>query len=395
MMPKYLSPGVYVEEMRFGHGTISSARTSITAFVGATENGPLHTATEVGSAAEYGDIFGSPSPASPLSLAVFQYFSNGGRQAIVVRTKAANTRTRAGAGNVIGDAAKGTGIHALGSSPSAGLLLTPDATAMSVREFDAVTKSALAYCEQHHIFYLIDAPHLRIRQNPVDTVVGWAARSSAMRHANAAVYFPWVTMSDPTGKSKPALVPASGAIAGVYARTDRRRGVWKAPAGTEARLLGVGDVEMTLSEAQMARLNGASINPLHPYPGHGILAWGARTFVSNNADSEWKYIPVRRLFLFVERSVRQGLSWSVFEPNDELLWAQLRLSVSSFLNRLFRRGAFAGASAREAYFVKCGRDTMTSSEIDNGRVVVKIGFAPLKPAEFVVLRLELGTADSI
>lgn len=213
-------------------------------------------------------------------------------------------------------------------------------------------------------------------------------------HANAAVYFPRVRMADPVGKSNTILVPASGAVAGVSARTDSQRGVWQAPAGTKARLLGITDVEMTLSDAQMARLQSVSINALRPFPGLGILVWGARTFASAAVDSEWKYVPVRRLALFVERSLYGGLQWTVFEPNGEPLWAQIRLSVSSFLNQLFRRGAFAGASAREAYFVRCGRDTMTSSDIHDGRIIVAIGFAPLKPAEFIVMQLELRAAEA-
>jgi len=394
MMPEYLAPGVYVEEARFVQGPIASAPTSITAFVGVAVKGPLHTATEVGSFAEYSEIFGPVSPSSPLSLGVFLFFSNGGRKAVVVRTASAGTRARTVAADVIGDTLKGTGIHALGHSPTVDLLLTPDASAMSVREHDAVTKSALAFCEAHGIFYLVDPPHARVRRDPVATVVNWAARSSAIRHANAAVYFPRVVMSDPTGKLKSIVVPASGAVAGVYARTDIQRGVWKAPAGTDARLLGVGDVELALSETQMARLHGASINALRQFAGYGILAWGARTFLSQGTHSEWQYVPVRRLYLYIERSLQQGLAWAVFEPNDEPLWAQIRLSVSSFLNYQFRRGAFSGASARDAYFVKCGRDTMTSMDINNGRVIVQVGFAPLKPAEFVLMRLAFRTAHS-
>jgi uncharacterized protein len=394
MMPEYLAPGVYLEETRSVHGPIASAPTSITAFVGATAKGPLNTATDIASIAQYGETFGAPSPVSPVSIAVFQFFSNGGRHAVVVRTASAGGRSRASASQVIGDAGKGTGVHALGHSPSAGVLLTPDAAALSLREHDALTKSVLAFCKQHGIFYLLDAPQSRSRRNPVDAVTSWAARSHALRDASAAVYFPRVRMADPSGRSNAILVPASGAVAGVYARTDSQHGVWQAPAGTKARLLGITDVEMAPSDAQMARLQSASVNALHPFPGLGILVWGARTFSPAAANSEWKYVPVRRLSLFIERSLYRGLAWSVFEPNEEFLWAQIRLSVSSFLNQLFRRGAFTGASTREAYFVRCGRDTMTSSDISNGRIIVAIGFAPLKPAEFIVLQLELRAVEA-
>jgi phage tail sheath protein FI len=392
MMPEYLSPGVYVEETSADRGPISPSATSTTAFVGATLKGPLNTATQVSSVAEYREIFGDILPASPVSLAVLQFFSNGGRQAVLVRTAAA--RARAVHSDLVGDFTKSTGIHALGNSPSPGLLVTPDASAMNPREHGAAVKSVLAYCEEHRIFYIIDAPQSRSRQNQVDTVIDWAGRSNALRHPNAAVYFPRVKMSDPLGKSSAIISAGSGAVAGIYARTDSQHGVWRAPAGTQASLLGISGVEIGLSEDQMERLKSAAINPLRSFPGRGILAWGARTFASTDSDSEWRYVSMRRVLLFIERSVYDGLQWTVFEPNGEPLWAQIRLAVSSFLNHLFRRGAFAGAGEREAYFVKCGRDTMTPTDIRDGRIKMMVGFAPLKPAEFVVVRFEFRAADS-
>lgn len=395
-MSEYLAPGVYVEETSVVHGPISPSPTSTTAFVGATLKGSLHTATEVSSFAEYRDAFGPASSASPVSLAVLHFFSNGGRKAVVVRAAPASTRgrTRVGFADVIGEAGKGTGIHALGKSPSPGLLVTPDAGAMTLREHGSLVKAVLTYCVEHRIFYIVDVPRSRPRQDSVESVIDWAKRSGALRHPNAAVYFPRVRTSDPSGKSSSILVPASGAVAGVFARTDIQRGAWQAPAGTRARLLGIGGVETDLSEDQMERLQRVAINSLHPFPGRGILAWGARTFESIGSGSEWMYVPVRRILLFIERSLDEGLSWTVFEPSGEALWAQIRLSVSSFLNHLFRRGAFAGASAREAYFVKCGLGTTTPSDVRNGRVVVVVGFAPLKPAEFVILHLVLRVAES-
>lgn len=390
MMPKYFAPGIFLEPTSFTRGPIVSVATAATAFVGATLKGPVHTATQVNSVAEYRELFGAPSPASPVSISVLQFFSNGGRQAVVVRTAASGgrSRPRTGHADIVGDAGKGTGIHALGTSPPVGLMVTPDAGVMSLREHDALLKAVLTYCERHRIFYIADAPKLRSTRDPIDSVIGWAGRAGAITHANAAVYFPQVRMSDPSGRSGCVVVSASGAVAGVYARTDHQHGVWQAPAGTKASLLGVTGVEVQSSDNQAARLTGAGINPLRSFPAGGILIWGARTLASAVGASEWKYVPVRRLSLFLQRSVEAGLGWTVFEPNDEPLWAQIRLSVSSFLNHLFQRGAFMGASTREAYFVKCGRDTMTANDINTGRIIVVIGFAPLKPAEFVMLRLE-------
>lgn len=395
-MPEYLAPGVYVEETSSAPGLITATTTSIAAIVGTTVKGPLDTPTEVRSFADYKEIFGPVSEASPTSMAVLHFFSNGGRRAVVVRVAAGTTRgpTRVAPTDMIGDAGKETGVHALGKRPVADVLLTPDAAGMSWREHEKLAKAILPLCEEHGIFYILDPPRAPSKQNPVEAVIDWAERSETLRHPNAAVYFPRVRTSDPSGAAEPILAPASGAVAGIYARTDAQHGVWQAPAGTRARLLGIKGLEVDLAESQRERLQHVCVNPLCSFPGLGILAWGARTFMAPKPDSEWKYVPVRRLYLFLERSLDRGLQWTVFEPNGEPLWAQIRLSVSSFMNHLFRRGAFAGTSSREAYFVKCGRETMTEAGICNGRVVLLVGFAPLKPAEFVILRLVLQTAES-
>ena len=205
--------------------------------------------------------------------------------------------------------------------------------------------------------------------------------------SHAALYYPWIRITDPLNKSQPRLSPSSGTIAGLIARMDSSRGVWKAPAGTEAQLKGVAGFERELTNAEIGRLNPRGVNCLRSLPVHGPVAWGARTLAGDDlTGSEFKYIPVRRTALFIEESVSRGIEWAVFEPNDEALWAQLRLHVGTFLDSLFRAGAFQGTTPREAYFVKCDSTTTTQSDIDAGVVNVIIGFAPLKPAEFVVLK---------
>jgi phage tail sheath protein FI len=174
----------------------------------------------------------------------------------------------------------------------------------------------------------------------------------------------------------------------VYARTDSTRGVWKAPAGTEAVLLGA-DLATVLTDGQNGQLNPLGINVIRNFPIFGNIAWGARTL--DGADqkaSEWKYIPVRRTAMFIEESLFQALKWVVFEPNDEPLWAQIRLNVGAFMNDLFRQGAFQGKTPREAYFVKCDKETTTQNDINRGVVNIVVGFAPLKPAEFVVIQIQ-------
>ena len=184
------------------------------------------------------------------------------------------------------------------------------------------------------------------------------------------------------------MFPASGAVAGVIARTDAAQGVWTAPAGQEAELLGVDGLEFDLDQDDVREFGAGGVNALRTFPGRRPIVWGARTLAAGDpASSEWKYVPVRRTALFLEESIERGLQWTVFEPNDEPLWAVDRESVGTFLHDLFRAGAFHGHSAREAYFVRCDRDTMTQHEREAGELVVLVGFAPIRPAEFVVLRI--------
>jgi phage tail sheath protein FI len=184
-------------------------------------------------------------------------------------------------------------------------------------------------------------------------------------------------------------VGASGTIAGLFARIDKERGVWKAPAGAEASLRNVAAFDYSLTDPENGALNPLAINGLRSFPIYGNLCWGARTLKgSDDAASEWKYVPVRRLALFIEESLFRGLKWVVFEPNDEPLWGQIRLNVGAFMQNLFRKGAFQGSTPREAYLVKCDRETTTQNDINLGIVNIVVGFAPLKPAEFVIIKLQ-------
>jgi uncharacterized protein len=206
---------------------------------------------------------------------------------------------------------------------------------------------------------------------------------------NGALYFPWIKAPDPLQEGRLRPFPPSGAIAGVYARTDASRGVWKAPAGTDASLGGVAGLVEVLTDDENGILNPLAINCLRQFPVYGNIVWGARTLVGNDdVGSEWKYVPVRRTALYIEESLFRGLKWAVFEPNDEPLWAQIRLNVGSFMHELFRKGAFQGATPRDAYFVKCDKETTTQADIDRGIVNIIVGFAPLKPAEFVVIQIQ-------
>ncbi len=207
-----------------------------------------------------------------------------------------------------------------------------------------------------------------------------------------AVYYPWIKALDPAGKSaEPVLLPPSGYMAGLYARTDSKRGVWKAPAGTEAVLNGTVGLAADLTDVQQGNLNNININCIRRFAGTGIVSWGARTITS---DPEWNYVPVRRMAMMLRVSVYNGIQWAVFEPNDEDLWGQIRLNLKSFMMTLFRKGAFQGASPDEAFFVKCDNETTTQDDIDLGIVNVLVGFAPLKPAEFVVVKISQKAGQS-
>ncbi|HLK16713.1 MAG TPA: phage tail sheath C-terminal domain-containing protein, partial [Fimbriimonadaceae bacterium] len=210
------------------------------------------------------------------------------------------------------------------------------------------------------------------------------------RSDQAAMYYPWVRVALPTGGA-PILFPPSGAVAGIFAATDQSQGVWKAPAGSGAALKGVLGPATPISEADAARLSAANVNPLRTLPGVGNVIWGSRTFLAQNSSSDYKYVPVRRLALFIEQSVDAGTQWAVFEPNNPRLWSKLKSSVGAFMQGLFRQGAFQGSKPSDAYFVKCDKTTMTQADIDQGKVIVVVGFAPVKPAEFVIFRIGLWT----
>jgi phage tail sheath protein FI len=206
---------------------------------------------------------------------------------------------------------------------------------------------------------------------------------------NAAFYFPWIKAPDPLKEGRIGEFPPCGFVAGLYAKTDSLRGVWKAPAGVDVSLTGAAGIKQVLTDMENGQLNIKGINCLRSFPVYGNVVWGARTLRGNNEiGSEWKYIPVRRTALFIEESLYRGTKWVVFEPNDEPLWAQIRLNVGAFMQNLFRQGAFQGRSPREAYLVKCDRETTTQNDINLGIVNILVGFAPLKPAEFVVIKIQ-------
>ena len=512
-MPSPLThPGVYIEELPSGVRTITGVATSITAFVGATQRGPLDTPTRVQSFAEFERAFGGVWRESPLTYAVQQFFQNGGADALVVRvangataaTGAADTLnlTAASPGDwgeklrvrvdhqtrpevgieqlfnlTVRDAGTGATERFLnvsvlpehprfvgrvleqesklvalvapapvakpGPTPNAGpgvdpMTVTPGSLAfnadgdngttitdaqvsapaleagkrglwalekadlfnllcvppyaLSSGDVGAQTRSAAAaYCKHRRAMYLVDP--LEAWDEPSDLTTGGNSLDGATwglaRSENAAVYFPRVKVPDPLQEGRLIACAPCGVVAGVIARTDTQRGVWKAPAGTDATMSGVAELAVKLTDGENGQLNPLGVNCLRAFPEIGRVVWGARTLVGADAlASQWKYVPVRRLALFLEESLFRGTQWVVFEPNDEPLWSQIRLNLGAFMQNLFRQGAFQGRSPREAYFVKCDRETTTQDDINLGVVNIVVGFAPLKPAEFVVIKIQ-------
>ncbi|HEY8011953.1 MAG TPA: phage tail sheath C-terminal domain-containing protein [Rudaea sp.] len=253
----------------------------------------------------------------------------------------------------------------------------------------SLVATAASYCEQRRAVLLVDSPSAWTSTD--SAVSGYSASPDQVgtRSSNAALFFPRVQMADPLRGNQLETFVASGVVAGIFARTDTQRGVWKAPAGIGASLVGVAALSVPLTNAENGELSPLGVNCLRNFPVYGCVLWGSRTLRGADAFAdEYKYVPVRRTALYIEESLYRGTQWVVFEPNDAPLWAQIRLNVGAFMHDLFRQGAFQGTTPKDAYFVKCDADTTTQNDIDAGIVNIVVGFAPLKPAEFVVIQLQ-------
>jgi phage tail sheath protein FI len=527
-------PGVYIEEVPSGVRTITGVATSITAFIGRADRGPVNDPVTINSFADYERRFGGLSALSTMSFAVRDFYLNGGSQAIIVRvhngaltaritlptesgslplssppgddlwldasspgawgdnlsatvdhdtgdptasaspppeldpelfnlivTETVNGTVRltekflgvslnsthrrylprvleqssllvripkdsdgdyiiptdAGgsalrpletasavqaeggddgdvvdAGDVTGSASGKTGIYALDKADLFNLLCIPPPERDQNTD-SSVYQEAMQYCVDRRAMLIIDPPvewgalAATAAGNAVAGLSGLGISGTAAR--NTALYFPRVVQPDPLRDNQLDVFVPCGIIAGVMARTDAQRGVWKAPAGLDAALNGIQGLQVNLTDDENGQLNPLGINCLRAFPVNGRVVWGARTMRgADQLADEYKYIPVRRVALFIEESLYRGTQWVVFEPNDEPLWAQIRLNVGAFMQNLFRQGAFQGKTPREAYLVKCDKETTTQNDINLGIVNILVGFAPLKPAEFVIIKIQ-------
>jgi len=521
-MPQQLTyPGVYIEEIPSGVHTIIGVSTSITAFIGRAQRGPLNDPVRIQSFGDYERVFGGLWVDSTMNYAVRQYFINGGSDAIIIRIYKAdsdvatlekalyrvqtevddvtppllleaanpgewannfivevdyNTATPAdttlfnltithkvgdtvlaterfynvtvssstspryapkvlenqsalvrvkgpiptvrplrtlstpvvidaldkGHDGVLltdteyrGDGALKTGIYALDKADIFNILCIPPRVHIGAVAGDPdfttnVWADALAYAKLRRAMLIRNAPTGTSGWDAIADVTDISTGIDTItRDENEVMYFPNIMAPDPLRENMLEQYAPCGVAAGIMARTDATRGVWKAPAGIDATLVGVQALAIKMTDGENGQLNPLGVNCLRALPAAGLVVWGARTLKgADRLASEWKYLPVRRLALFLEESLYRGSQWAVFEPNDEPLWAQLRTNIGAFMHQLYRQGAFQGRSPREAYFVKCDKETTTQNDINQGIVNVLIGFAPLKPAEFVVLKIQ-------
>ncbi len=388
-MPMTEFPGVYIEEVPTGAQSIEGVSTSTAGFIGRAPRAEIAEPRIVHSFGDYERRFGgirdtgTSTLGDALSLSVQAFFANGGTRAWIAPL------ARRGA-----ERARYTkALASLDRMRDIAMICLPGVAA-GTRLGAAVLPLAIAAVEKLQSRMLIVDP-------PSGAVLAGTADVEKLRlpaSSFAALYYPWVKVRNPyaagaTRARRPAalFVPPSGFAAGVWARSEAGKGVWAAPAGADAVVRAAQGLAREVTASTLRRLAPVGVNGLRALP-TGIALWGART-LAPRGDHEWKYVNVRRLAIFIERSIATGMQWALFEPNAEPLWARLRDRSAALLVDLWRQGALPGRRPEEAFWVRCDRSTMTQHAIDAGLVIVTIGFAPLKPSEFVVVRIGLWTAD--
>ncbi len=383
-MPNFVPPGVFVEETGGGAKPIVGVAVSTAAFVGVSLRGSYR-ARLVTSLAEFERLYGAVQPVSRcyLGRAIQGFFANGGRRAWIARVAA--TRGKFTASSFIGETPTGRsfarGLAALGEIDEMLLVAAPDLAHARMAAADR-TRVRAAMVEQAQTrrdrVVLLDAPAGDRRLGKDDPAF------QSLDSSYAAIYGPFLSVAQSDGTS--ALLPPSGHVAGVIARVDDERGVHKAAGGvTIVDALGL---EFAVTHGEQDALTAAGFNLQRELPGRGLQIWGARLRTS---DPEWRYLNIRRLAIFLERSIAKGLAWVAFEPNDEPLWTRVRGLVEDFLLETWRAGALLGTRPEDGFFVRCDRSTLTQADIDAGRLICVIGIAPLRPAEFVVIRISVMT----
>ncbi len=397
MATSYLSPGVYVEEVDRGSKPIEAVGTNTVGFLGESMMGPVNQSVLVTNWTQYVKTFGDFTQSTFLSHAVYGFFNNGGSRCYVVNVGAPANLDLSPA-DTKAAAEKAAAVKADGT-PTTGTKVDNDARYIGkdngpgartglkcFEEIDeislvaapgiisaAVQDALLTHCENRKDrFAILDSPE--VVQGGVDKL----PRPRDSKYGG--YYFPWIQVYDPERGN--VYIPPSGHVAGVYARTDNERGVHKAPANEIVR--GALGLRYQVSRGEQDILNPRGINCIRLMQGNGIRIWGARTLSS---DPSWRYINVRRLFIMVETSIERATQWVVFEPNDFRLWKRVVRTIASFLTLVWRQGALMGETPEKAFFVKCDEETNPPEVIDVGQLIVEVGLAPVKPAEFVIFRI--------
>jgi uncharacterized protein len=406
MATSYLAPGVYVEEVPSGARTIEAVGTSTAAFVGAApEPARLNEAVAVNNWSEFLRVYVTANTMdfSPLAQAVYGFFMNGGGRCYVVNV---------GPGQpIVGDAKGRRGLDLLEAIDEVAIVAAPGYT-------DAASQDALlTHCEKlGDRVAILDAPMLEPTQSILQLTAvahvgaetprgkkaaadadsatsaptGAGLRARGSDRGYGALYFPAIRVRNALRATEIVDSPPSGYIAGIYARSDAERGVHKAPANELVR--GALGVTYQVTQEEQKELNPVGVNCIRFFLNEGIRVWGARTLAASS--SEWRYVPVRRLFNMVEESISRATRWVVFEPNDVSLWKRIVRDVRAFLMLLWRQGALMGRTPEQAFFVQCDEETNPPEVVDAGQVVILIGIAPVKPAEFVIFRIGQGVAGT-
>ena len=390
MADQVTPPGAFVEDRASGVPVITGVATAITAFVGRTPMGPaapLHCQS-------FGDFqrtFGGLDMNYPLTSAVQDFFQNGGTDAVIVRVGGQGGAI--GPDDLIGHEDRRTGIYALDGVDLFNLLcIPPDREDFSDADLARVHRNAAAYCLKRRAMLIVDPPRqwsTAARAGKLDRIQLTDFGIGAAEARNCAVYFPRIKKLDAAAGGVEKVFAPSGAIAGVFAATDRRQGVWKAPAGMTAAIAGITGLELDLTDAQTGLLNPRGINCLRTFAAGGTVIWGARTLRgADGLADDYKYVPVRRLALYVEESISRGTQFATFEPNGPALWSKVRSAVNAFMSTLWQQGGLFGTTADQAYFVRCDQTTVTQADLANGVLNIVVGIAPERPAEFVIVQIQ-------
>jgi phage tail sheath protein FI len=392
------------EETAWRSTPIEGAKSSVAAFVGLAAGGPVMRPIRTSSWTQFARIYsdahetgrGPFMPSPYMAYAVRGFFENGGRLCWIVRVGHESKPLQGSDRDVEGDssnaklsAAFREGLGRLSAIDEITIVCCPDIMVLAQERDDPslrdTVRSLIAHCEAAgNRMAILDAPPALRPEEMLE----WRMKEGAYDSNSAALYYPWIEVIDPLS-NQPTAMPPSGHVAGVWARTDVTRGVWKAP--IDAVVFDASGLTSEITDDEQGGLNGAGINCIRSFPGRGIRVWGARTLSS---DPDWRYLNVRRLVTYITQSIMEGTRWAVFEPNDETLWRSIRRDVGAFLTRMWSEGALFGSSPEQGFYVKCDEEANTPEVVEAGQVVMEIGIAPVKPAEFVSIRISQLTATA-